>query len=38
MAVVEQEAKPGVSVDHKRITLSVRPGSDHAKRAMVIHE
>jgi hypothetical protein len=24
MAVVEQEAKPGVSVDHKRITLSVQ--------------
>lgn len=38
MTVVEQEAKPAVSVDHKRITLSVRPGSDHAKRASVIHE
>ena len=31
-------AKPAVSVDHKRITLSVRPGSDRAKRAKVIHE
>ena len=38
MAIVEQEVKPSVSVDHKRITLSVRPGSDHAKRATVIHE
>lgn len=25
-------------LDHKRITLSVRPGSDAAKRADVIHE
>jgi predicted metal-dependent hydrolase len=38
MTVVEQEAKPGVSIDHKRLTLSVRPGSDHAKRATIIHE
>jgi predicted metal-dependent hydrolase len=38
MTVVEQDAKPAVWVDHKRITLSVRPASDHAKRASVIHE
>lgn len=38
MTVVEQEAKPSVSVDHKRITLSVRPDTDLAKRASVIHE
>lgn len=38
MTVVEQEVKPYVSIDHKRITLSVRPGSDQAKRAEVIHE
>lgn len=38
MTVVEVDQKPGVSVDHKRITLSVRPGSDSAKRAAVIHE
>lgn len=38
LTVVEHDAKPSVSVDHKRITLSVRPGSDHAKRASVIHE
>ncbi len=37
MAVVEQETKPGVSVDHKRITLSVRPGTDRARRATIIH-
>ncbi len=38
LTVVECDTKPSVTVDHKRITLSVRPGSDHAKRASVIHE
>lgn len=33
LSVIEQDTKPSVTVDHKRITLSVRPGSDHAKRA-----
>ncbi len=37
MTVVERDAKPGVSLDHKRLTLSVRPGSDTTKRAEVIH-
>lgn len=32
------DAKPDVRQDHKRITLMVRPGSDEAKRADVIHE
>jgi predicted metal-dependent hydrolase len=38
MTVVYVEAKPSVSLDHKRITLSVRPASGSAKRAEVIHE
>lgn len=38
LTVVERDTKPSVTVDHKRITLSVRPGSDHVKRASVIHE
>lgn len=38
MTVIERDTKPSVSVDHKRITLSVRPGSDYTKRAEVIHE
>lgn len=38
LTVVERATKPGVSLDHKRITLTVRPGSDTAKRAEVIHE
>ena len=38
LTVVECDAKPSVSLDHKRITLSLRPGSNYAKRASVIHE
>jgi predicted metal-dependent hydrolase len=38
LTVVERNAKPSVLVDHKRITLFVRPGSDQAKRASIIHE
>ena len=38
MSVVERDTKPSVSLDHKRITLAVRPGSDQAKRRQVIHE
>lgn len=37
MTVVQQETKPIVLLDHKRITLTVRPGSDSAKRAEVMH-
>jgi predicted metal-dependent hydrolase len=38
MTVKHVEAKPRVSLDHKRITLTVRPGADAKKRAEVIHE
>ena len=37
MTVAHQEAKPSVTLNHKRITLTVRPGSDAEKRAEVIH-
>lgn len=37
MTVVEVEARPLVSIDHKRIKLCVRPGNNHLKRAAVIH-
>lgn len=36
--VVEGEGKAFVTLDHKRITLHVRPGSDAAKRSEVLHE
>ncbi len=38
LAVRYVDAKPEVRLDHKRITLSVRPGSDEVKRAEVMHE
>ena len=33
-----QDCKPFVSLDHKRIKLTVRPGSDAQQRSAVIHE
>lgn len=38
LTVLERDGKPGVAADHKRIILMVRPGSDQAKRAEIIHE
>jgi len=38
LIVLRKDAKPSVSLDHRRITLTVRPGSDARKRAEVIHE
>lgn len=36
--VREEEAKPSVRLSHRRITLTVRPGSNRAKRESVMHE
>ena len=33
-----EDGRPSVALDHKRITLTVRPGSSAQKRAEVIHE
>jgi predicted metal-dependent hydrolase len=38
MTVFHRDAKPCVTLDHQRITLTVRPGSDARRRAEVIHE
>ncbi|HEX7634747.1 MAG TPA: SprT family zinc-dependent metalloprotease [Noviherbaspirillum sp.] len=38
LSVVEKDAKPGVKLDHRRITLTVRPGSTRAKREEVMQE
>jgi hypothetical protein len=38
LTVEERDARPGVKLDHKRITLTVRPGSDRGKRAEVMHD
>jgi predicted metal-dependent hydrolase len=37
LSVDYQDTKPFVSLDHKRIKLTVRPGSDAQQRAEVIH-
>jgi len=37
LTVIHRETKPFVSLDHRRITLTVRPGSDALKRANVMH-
>jgi predicted metal-dependent hydrolase len=38
LSVVEHDEKPQVTVDHRRITLHVRPGSSLDKRHAVMHE
>ena len=38
LTVREEEAKPSIRQSHRVITLTVRPGSNGAKRAGVIHE
>ncbi|TVQ16818.1 MAG: M48 family peptidase [Leptolyngbya sp. DLM2.Bin15] len=38
LTVIHQDRKPCVKLDHKRMTLSIRPGSDANKRAEVFHE
>ena len=38
LSVAYSDAKPCVSLDHKRIMLNVRPNADAEKRAGVIHE
>ena len=38
LSVVEQDEKPTVKLDHRRITLTVRPGSTLAKREAVMQE
>lgn len=38
LSVSYREGKPGVMLEHKRIRLQVRPGSDEAQRAAVMRE
>lgn len=37
LSVVEKDARPAVAINHRMITLTVRPGSTAAKRQAVIH-
>ena len=38
LSIAYRDAKPSVSLDHKRITLTMRHGSGESKRAEVMHE
>ena len=38
LTVREEEAKPSIRLSHRAIMLTVRPGSNGAKRAAVMHE
>jgi predicted metal-dependent hydrolase len=38
LSVVYKDIKPSVTLDHKRITIIVRPSSDASKRAEIFHE
>lgn len=38
LSVVEKDEKPSVKLDHRRITLTVRPGSTLAKREAVMQD
>ena len=38
LSIVYRDTKPFVSLDHRRITLTVRPGSSARRRAQVMHE
>jgi predicted metal-dependent hydrolase len=38
LTVKERDAKPGVKLNHRGVTLLVRPGSDRNRREKVIHE
>jgi predicted metal-dependent hydrolase len=38
LSVKEEEVKPSVRLSHRNITLTVRPGSNSAKRGAVMHE
>jgi len=37
LSVIYKEAKPSVTIDHKRVILTVRPGSTKAKREQIMH-
>lgn len=38
LSVVERDGKPSVHIDHRRILLSVRPGSSAAQREAIVYQ
>lgn len=38
LSVKEEEAKPSIRLDHRRIVLTIRPGTSHPQREAVVHD
>jgi predicted metal-dependent hydrolase len=38
LSIIEQETKPTIYLDHRRIMLIARPGTDQAQRARMFHD
>jgi predicted metal-dependent hydrolase len=38
LSITEQDAKPSIRLTHRRIMLTVRPGTSRAKRQAIMHE
>lgn len=38
LTIAYRDTKPSITLDHRRITLTVRPGSDAEKRSDIMHE
>lgn len=38
LSIREEDAKPSIKLEHRRIILTVRPGSSSAKRETIMHE
>jgi len=38
LSIVEHEARPSIKLDHRRITMSIRPGATRDQRATVVHD
>ena len=38
LSIREQDAKPSVRLTHRRLTLTVRPGTSRPKRQAIMHE
>lgn len=38
LTIIHRDTKPFISLDHRRITLTVRPGSDAQKKAAIVYE
>jgi hypothetical protein len=38
LTIAYRDTKPSITLDHRRITLTIRPGTDARKRSVIMHE